>query len=113
MRANHCEGEKEVSSLGNGCYKKDVDYLGNDVNNGYQTLTESAKECQKLCQKHPACEAFSWISTNVPDEALKDRKRECWLKHTTPKGIPRQYVMSGPKHCSKFDLDDVHFRRQI
>ena len=95
--------------LGNGCYKRNVDYLGNDLNDGYRTLTDSAKDCQILCEKHPACVAFSWISANVPEGPFMERKRECWLKHTIPPGVPQKHIISGPKRCSKFSLDDGHY----
>ena len=98
-----------MHGLGNGCYKRDVDYLGHDVNNGHQTLADSAKECQQLCEKHPECVAFSWISANVPEGPFKERERECWLKHTEPNGTPRQYVVSGPKLCGKFDLSNIQY----
>ena len=96
-----------IHGLGNGCYKRDVDYLGHDVNNGHQTLTDSAKECQQLCEKHPACVVFSWISANVPEGPFKERERECWLKHTEPNGTPRQYVVSGPKRCGKYEFSNI------
>ena len=98
-----------IHGLGNGCYKRDVDYLGHDVNNGHQTLADSAKECQQLCEKHPACVVFSWISANVPEGPFKERERECWLKHTEPNGTPRQYVVSGPKRCGKIEFSNIQY----
>merc|ERR1711874_401957 len=42
------------------CLEDDVNYQGEDINNGLYLLTKSAIECQWHCQQNNTCEAFTW-----------------------------------------------------
>ena len=82
----------------------DINYDGNDINNGHQKKTDSAKDCQQLCQKDNACVSFTWINKNVPDGGLIGREGECSIKHTKANRTPLKHVVSGPKHCGNISL---------
>ena len=80
-----------------GCYERNVDYFGSDLNDGPMTFTESEKECQQVCQKNSECVAFTWISPNMPKGNVQ--RRRCFIKRKKGNRIARQYVVSGPKDC--------------
>ena len=82
-------------------------------------MTNSAEECQQLCQNNDECVAFTWIDgtnmdifnmdhmhsafilgTNVQSIAVN----KCHLKNGKSDGIYEQYHVSGPKYCGKFNL---------
>ena len=82
----------------------DIDYFGNDIDNGQPKKTDSAKDCQQLCQKDNECVSFSWINKNVPDGSLVGRERECFIKSTKANRMPLKHVVSGPKYCGNISL---------
>ena len=73
------------------CYEPGKDYVGNDLNDGHSTLTDSAKECQQLCIDNTACVGFTW--------AKRLHDRECWLKSKMDTYSTNENVVSGPRHC--------------
>ena len=82
------------------CYEPGKDYVGNDLNDGHSTLTDSAKECQQLCIDNPACVGFTWAK-----DTLVGRERECWLKRKMDTYYTDYNVVSGPKHCGMLILN--------
>ncbi len=49
-----------------GCFKEELDYPRNDLNNGLEDAVMSAVECHQLCLKHPDCVVFSWNDFTAP-----------------------------------------------
>lgn len=82
------------------CYDVNVDYRGNDLNNGNETLTDTPEECQQLCQDNKKCVAFTWVMPNVLEGVLKDRGNECWMKYAKATPMATRNVISGPRECA-------------
>ena len=85
---------------GTDCFDQNVDYRGNDLNKGYETLTDTPEECQQLCQDNEKCVEFTWVMPNVLEGVLKGRGNECWMKYAKATRIAMQNVVSGPKTCA-------------
>ena len=84
------------------CYEPGKDYTGNDLNDGYNTLKDSAKECQELCQQNSACVGFTWVK-----DRLSDKGRECWLKSHMDNFTYNDDVVSGPRYCGML-IGNIH-----
>ena len=92
----------EISDItGVGCFnpQPDLDSFFNDINNGFDDLSDSAEECYYLCIHNPECEFFAWNSPSSPGKYLhcfavkdfeifyvtptfsdNDIHNTCWLK---------------------------------
>merc|ERR1712025_42535 len=85
---------------GKECYEYDIDYPGNDLRDGRQMKTNSAAECQKLCQADDRCVAFTWVDTNPPEgHQLVGYEGSCWIKHKKSSGQRKVHLVSGNKSC--------------
>ena len=82
------------------CYEPGKYYGGNGLNDGRSTLTDSAKECQKLCKDNPACAGFTWFK-----DTLVRRERQCWLQSKMDTYGTNDDAVSGPKQCGMLILN--------
>ena len=80
------------------CFLDDSDYPGDDLN-ACGAKTDSASECQELCQVTANCVQFTWMGLNP---LLANRAKECCLKNAV-KNNPTtlQGLVSGPRLCRK------------
>ena len=46
------------------CFEYNIDYEGTDLNNGLNQRTNTAEECQSLCQLTQNCQGFTWANGN-------------------------------------------------
>jgi len=73
----------------------DVDYPGNNINNGHPNKTSSYQECRTLCEETLGCKAFSWSNGG--------HQADCWLKSKISGSSPSTGSVSGkackPKTC--------------
>ena len=93
------------------CYLYGKKYSFNNLNGGYGSpgtgrdctdKTDTAEQCQHLCQATPKCKQFSWFGHDFWDE---QRKRECCLKsikQAQEKAKDLSDVVSGPKFCGRY-----------
>jgi len=72
------------------CFEKGIDYVGNDVKEGYNISTSSAEDCQWRCQENDQCQFWTWDRT---------WKNACWLKTAMTETKFNYEVLSGPKYC--------------
>ena len=83
---------------GSSCFLDDSDYPGDDLN-ACEAKTDSAKECQQLCQAAEGCVQFTWIGEN---SAVANMPKACCLKNAVKHNTTTlQGVVSGPKLCRK------------
>jgi len=68
----------------------DVDYPGNNINNGHQNQASSYQECRTLCEETLGCKAFSWSNGGA--------QAGCWLKSKISGSSPSTGSVSG-KAC--------------
>ena len=63
--------------------------------NGCGTKTNTAEECQELCQDTTGCVQFTWLDVN-----FKKRANKCCLKNALNiNNVPEVGAFSGPKFC--------------
>ena len=55
-----------TSAMSESCLEYNTDYFGTNINNGLEQRTDSAEDCQKLCQATTGCKGFTWASANFP-----------------------------------------------
>ena len=80
------------------CYDLNVDYsFGKNVRNGY-VETDSAENCQLLCQTTNPCRFFSFDAEN----------KKCWLKRSNEGKTNKDNFVSGQKHCNQKGTNDSH-----
>jgi len=99
-------GPKQCASVRNDCLEPDTIYKGaplkkGDGGNNNYGQTETAPECQAMCQRTPGCLWFNWDD------------KGCWLK--TGKGKERENkpgVMTGPRNCkdSECIMEDKEYK---
>lgn len=78
------------------CFLQDVDYKGNDMNNGLESKTDSAMDCQKYCVATSGCDNWTWVSSGFSDPAYHNT---CWLKRGNPNVVASKGSVSGPRDC--------------
>ena len=77
------------------CFVKG-DYFGNDLNH-CDAHTDTATECQELCQGTADCVQFSWLDKNFDGG---NRYKECCMKNIISNNLtPNSEIISGPKLC--------------
>ena len=93
------------------CYLYGKKYSFSNLNGGFGSpgigrdctdKTDTAEQCQNLCQATPKCKQFSWFGHDFWDE---QRKRECCLKsikQAPEKAEDLSHVVSGPKFCGRY-----------
>ena len=83
-----------------------TDYVDNDLN-WCMDDTDSAEECQRLCQTTKDCVEFTWIGLIT---VLAGREKECCLKYSVHSSSNTvQGLVSGPRLCSKCYFGDDKF----
>jgi len=98
------DGGKEQDPLARACF---------DIGKGYKTSrpashiglkegVRSPKECQKLCQWMPACEAFSYLSV----------RQTCYFKSEVGTPVNNPDLVSGRKYCKAPAAPHGQTRRQ-
>ena len=80
----------------NHCHKKNVEFVGNDLNE-CDVKTGTSEECQRLCQQVVGCFHFTWLSRHYKDGS---KANMCCMKKgvSSPKGLAYGAI-SGPKNC--------------
>ena len=86
--------------LGNICWENNVNYPKNDLN-GCENITQSACDCQMLCNNTDNCHSFTWIGPSAPSSA--GRKKCCLKNSTNPIRQTQPGFVSGPKSCGKLE----------
>ena len=87
------------------CIKKDVDYLGADLNQ-CSDKTYSLEDCQLLCGNKEGCAHFTWIGLG------HGRYKDCCLKTANGWREGKNVGMySGPKVCP--DKGIISFKCKI
>ena len=95
--------ENRLSGFSN--FEVNVDYPGNDINNGCAEKTTSAFECLELCIKTADCKGFIWETVN----AIHCPKA-CWLKN---KMIGRKEVQHRISGFSDFEINVDYLGKDI
>ena len=81
------------------CFEKDINYKGEDINNGLMLLTASASECQTNCVVNTHCNYFTWADPNSFPDA--NYHNSCWLKKSLTTKVNQVGSVSGPKVCDE------------
>jgi len=85
-------------SLGD-CFERDINYNGENINDGLMLLTASASECQANCKVNAQCNAFSWTDPDsFPDPVYHN---SCWMKKSIGNKNAQTGAVSGPKACDE------------
>merc|ERR1711935_748559 len=91
-----------VSNISHGqqissCFKEGGQYTGTAINNPAETLTDSAEDCQKLCQFYGhTCLGFSWVDGQHSWEELRNR---CTSWNYIYGMLVDAHYVSGPAYC--------------
>ena len=82
------------------CFYRDQDYVGKDINKNCDDKTDTAKQCQELCQKTAGCLKFTYITDNYNGPWGIGSRKSCCLKGTLVTSLEQlEGVVSGPKEC--------------
>jgi len=81
------------------CFERDINYNGQNINDGLMLLTASASECQANCKVNAQCNAFTWTDPDsFPDPIYHN---SCWMKKSIGNKNSQTGAVSGPKACDE------------
>lgn len=81
------------------CFERNINYQGEDINDGLMLLTASASECQDNCRVNQDCHVFTWADPdNFPDSRFHN---SCWMKLSITSKNSQVGAVSGPKTCEE------------
>merc|ERR1711915_1116442 len=83
------------------CYTEGGQYTGTSINKPEETLTDTAEDCQRLCQYYdsldgPACVGFSWVDAQHSFEEIRNR---CTAWSYIYGILVDYHYVSGPTYC--------------
>ena len=83
---HHSNNEHQTGNnrVGNMRLERNVKRNGGDYTN---FTVANVRECARACDRDNKCRSFNYGK----------ERRDCWLKHSTPKGVPNNTVISGVK----------------
>ena len=96
--------ESTFKILGNGCFFENTLYMGNDILGDCDLQpekwkTDSAQECQFLCQDFEECKEFTWIAPGHEGTWRNGRNRCCLKTKKNENSTAAIGRISGPKFC--------------
>ena len=86
-----------LSRILDACFDVNVEYVGNNLTSSdvigmdyadISARSDTAEDCQKMCQEILSCSAFSW-----------KQDRGCWLKFGIGEKRKENATISGKKFC--------------
>jgi len=78
------------------CCEMNTEYIGININDGMETLTDYEGACQELCQATDGCNYFTWVDGGFPHSSWRNT---CWLKSEIIGKKHLSQFHSGPKVC--------------
>ena len=77
---------KNFSYIKDSCFEEGKDYVNHNIGN---SASETAQECQEICQRNPDCKIWSFLD------------KICYEKEYKEVVHDKVGAVSGPKYCSK------------
>ena len=71
-------------------------YKHNNLHDGRNHKVDTAEECRTICQDHPSCVAWDWVTQDHQDASLV---RTCWIKSKAEDRKAKNNVVSGLREC--------------